>query len=286
MAEAKEGRRPASGVYAFNCKGQLKRFFWRPSAFPFWNHPGSAPRSPPIETFVGKETLSPSRINGFPFWECSTWNVLYVQCSTWNTSSICSYVPCGTLLSSGARLAGWGHPTPRECCQDQRVSVHPRESAAMKSAPGLGWFFLAHALADFKLHLACALIRLHDHVVPVQHLAVQDLQRQRILHQLLDGPLQRTCTEIRVKALGEEQVFRGIGQLERNLALGQQTAHIFQAQLDDLHQLLLAQRAEEDDVIHPVEELRLEVPVQGVHYLLRGLGEILLGAQAFGLQER
>src|SRR6266849_50137 len=155
-----------------------------------------------------------------------------------------------------------------------------------RSPPCLRWFLLSHPLADFKLHLVGTLIRVHDHVVPVQHSAVQDLQRQGILHQLLDSPLQRTRAEIRVKALGEEQVFRGIGQLKRNLALGQQTAHIFQAQVDDLHQLLLAQRAEEDDVIHPVEELRLEVPVQGVHYLLRGLGEILLGAQAFGLQER
>ena len=60
----------------------------------------------------------------------------------------------------------------------------------------------------------------------------------------------------------EQQLFGRVGQLERNLAIGQQAANVFQAQLDDLHQLLLAQRPEDDDVVDAVQELGLEVRVQ------------------------
>ena len=50
----------------------------------------------------------------------------------------------------------------------------------------------------------------------------------------------------------------------RDLAIGQQAAHVFQPQLDDLDQLFLAQRAEDDDVVDAVQELRPEMPVQSV----------------------
>ena len=51
----------------------------------------------------------------------------------------------------------------------------------------LGWFLLADARADFERHLAGLLVSVDDDVVAVQDFAVEDLQRQRILHQLLDG---------------------------------------------------------------------------------------------------
>ena len=68
----------------------------------------------------------------------------------------------------------------------------------------------------------------------MQHLAVEDLQRQRVLHQLLDGALQRTRSEVRVVAFGEQQFFGRVGEFERDLALGQQTPQVFQTQVDDL----------------------------------------------------
>ena len=46
-------------------------------------------------------------------------------------------------------------------------------------------FFLSHALADFELHLPGFLVGIHDDVIAVQNFAVEDLQCQRILHQLL-----------------------------------------------------------------------------------------------------
>ncbi len=72
-------------------------------------------------------------------------------------------------------------------------------------------FFFAHPLADLKGHLARAFIRVDDDVVAVQYFAVENLERQRILHQLLNGALQRTRSEVWIVAFGEEQLLRGVG---------------------------------------------------------------------------
>jgi hypothetical protein len=46
----------------------------------------------------------------------------------------------------------------------------------------LGWFLLSDALADRKRHLAKAFVGVDDYVVAVQDFAIENLQRQRILH--------------------------------------------------------------------------------------------------------
>src|SRR6185295_9732448 len=84
---------------------------------------------------------------------------------------------------------------------------------------------------------------------------------------------------------GEQQIFGRIGQLKRNLAVGQQAANVFQTQLDNFHQLLFAQRTEDDNVVHPVQKLRLEVAVQGIHHLLRGFIKFFLRTRTLGLQK-
>src|ERR1035437_3048252 len=72
---------------------------------------------------------------------------------------------------------------------------------------GLGWFFLAYAFAHFELHLARLLVGVDDHVIAVEDFAVENLERERILHQLLDGSLQRTHTEVRAISLRGAQSF-------------------------------------------------------------------------------
>jgi hypothetical protein len=46
----------------------------------------------------------------------------------------------------------------------------------------LGRFLLSDALADRKGHLAKAFVGVDDYVVAVQDFAIENLQRQRILH--------------------------------------------------------------------------------------------------------
>src|SRR5437660_5966921 len=113
-----------------------------------------------------------------------------------------------------------------------RTSVPPSTSGCL--AARLGCLLLSHSLANFERHLAGALVGLNNNVVTVQYLAVENLQCKRILHQLLNGACQRASDEVRVKAFGEEQLFRCVGQLDGNLALGQQAAHIFETKLDNL----------------------------------------------------
>src|ERR1700722_16914247 len=87
--------------------------------------------------------------------------------------------------------------------------------------PGFFAFFLADALADFELHLARFLVGIRDDVIAVQNFAVENLQRQRILHQLLKRTLQRTCPEVGIVALSEDQFLRGVSEFDRNLAISQ-----------------------------------------------------------------
>jgi hypothetical protein len=75
-------------------------------------------------------------------------------------------------------------------------------------------FFLPHALAHLELHLAGLLVGVDLYVVAVQNFAVENFHRQRILHQLLNGSLQRTRSEVGVVALREQQLFGRIGELD------------------------------------------------------------------------
>src|SRR5579864_1341965 len=151
------------------------------------------------------------------------------------------------------------------------------------SSPRSRWLLLSHPLADFELHLAGFFVSVDHDVIPVENFSIENLQGEGILNQLLDRPLQRTRAEVRIVPLREQQFFRAIGQFERDLALGEQATYVFQPQLDDLHQLLLAQRTEDDDVIDAVQELWLEVRMELVHYLLGDVFEpgFVLGSARF-----
>jgi len=57
-------------------------------------------------------------------------------------------------------------------------------------------------VADLELHLSR--FRIDDDVVAVQHLTIENLQRERVLDQLLDCTLQRTRAEVGIEAFGEQ----------------------------------------------------------------------------------
>ena len=120
----------------------------------------------------------------------------------------------------------------------------------------VGWLFFSYAFAHLELQVAGFLVGVDDDVIAVENFAVENLQRKRILDKLLNRTFQRTRAEVRVVTLGEEQVLRRVGEFQRNLAVGEQAANVFQAEFDDLDQLLFAQRAEDDDVVDAVQEPR------------------------------
>ena len=89
--------------------------------------------------------------------------------------------------------------------------------------------------------------------------AVDDLPRERRLDNALDQPLERARAEHRIVAFLRDVPARGFGQLDAQVALGEQLLESLQLQADDVLELRLAQRSEDDDVVEPVQELRPEV---------------------------
>ena len=132
----------------------------------------------------------------------------------------------------------------------------------------LGRSRLPDPLAHFKGHLPRLPVRIDDNVITMKDLAIQYLQSQWVLHQLLDRPFQRPSPEIRIVTLSKQKLFSRVRQLQRNFPVGQQSPQVLQPKLNNLNQLLLPQRPENDDVIHPVQKLRLEVPMQHLQHLL------------------
>src|SRR5690606_27070782 len=106
-------------------------------------------------------------------------------------------------------------------------------------------------------------LRSHVHLdlVAARELAHQDLLRERILEVTLDRPAERTSTEALVVAVVDEVLDRRIRQLELQLLLLEPALDLREEDMNDLADLLLRQRMEDDDVVQPVQELRVERPL-------------------------
>src|SRR5690606_26023617 len=99
-------------------------------------------------------------------------------------------------------------------------------------------------------------------VVARLELAREHRLAQAILDLALHGAAQRARTECRVEPDLDEALLGGLRQLDRHVAVEQTVAEALREQVDDLQQLALLQLREDDDVVHAVEELGLEVPLE------------------------
>ena len=89
-----------------------------------------------------------------------------------------------------------------------------------------------------KLQLPCT-ICIDSHAIAMQHAAIENPHRQRVLNQPLDRPLQRP-SPIRTVIPGFEDRFaRRIRQLQRDTPVDQQLLQVLQPQIDDMRQLRL-----------------------------------------------
>ncbi len=71
------------------------------------------------------------------------------------------------------------------------------------------------------LCLASRYVGIHNHMIAMQYFAFQDLQRQGILNQPLDGPFQRTRTISPIIAFQEQQLLGRLRKLNGDLAVSQ-----------------------------------------------------------------
>src|SRR5919199_2770319 len=124
-----------------------------------------------------------------------------------------------------------------------------------------------------------------DHIVGLEA-AVQQALGQRILDQVLDRAPHRSRAEHGVEALLHEQILGGIGRLHDQPLLGELLLRAAEHQVDDLADLLAAERSEHDRGVDTVEELGPEELLHLRQHLFLHLVVLLLrGLLALGLVE-
>src|SRR5271170_911859 len=126
-----------------------------------------------------------------------------------------------------------------------------------------------------KFHLARLRVHIHVHIIARMHFAIEDLHRQRILYQSLDRALHRPRAVRRVVALGKEQGLRRRRQMQRNLSFGQPLHQVLHLQVNDVLDLVLAQRTEQHNIINAIQKFRTEDFPQRRHGLLARLLRLL-----------
>ena len=109
---------------------------------------------------------------------------------------------------------------------------------------------------------------LHPDGVALVELALQQLERDRVLQLALDHPLERPGAVDRIVALRGQQLPGLRRHVEAEVPRGQQRLQVPELEVHDPHEILAAQRPEDDDVVHPVEELGPEVIAQLVPHPL------------------
>src|SRR5208283_4236698 len=121
---------------------------------------------------------------------------------------------------------------------------------------------------SFKAHDILLAIAIDAHMIARQDGAFQNLHRQGILNEALNGPPQRPRSVCRIEAFVKQQFDRWTRQLKSDLAFRKQLLYIFQQQHHNPFELLLAKRVENHDFVNAVEELRPERRAQRFHGFL------------------
>src|SRR5471032_2763160 len=107
----------------------------------------------------------------------------------------------------------------------------------------------------------------HGYRVSLEEVPFEHLQRERIQHLPLTRPLERPCAVRRVEAFLHEIFLGLVRQLHVNLGLLEPLHQAPELDVDDLLQVLAAERVEEDDLVDPVQELGPEVLTQRLVHL-------------------
>ncbi len=88
---------------------------------------------------------------------------------------------------------------------------------------------------------------------------------QRVLDKPLNGPLEGSRSKGRIKSFGCKLLFRAVGESDIHLVVCQSPVKPRDLNIDYLFDLVPVQGVEDDNVIHAIEEFRLEVQAYRVH---------------------
>src|SRR5207247_7332599 len=110
-----------------------------------------------------------------------------------------------------------------------------------------------------------AVLRVHEDRVALLELAREDLLRERVDHQALDRPFDRTRSVDRIESFFCDQRLRVVGEVARDLSLRKPLGEDLRLLLDDLHELRSHEVLEDDDLVDAVQELGPELTAERVH---------------------
>ena len=96
-------------------------------------------------------------------------------------------------------------------------------------------------------------------------LAAQDPPRKRVQHEPLNGALERAGAVGQVHPLPGDEVLGLVVEHHGQIAVAQPLPQALQLDVHDLAQRCLIQPMEDDGLIHPIQELRPEMGMQGLH---------------------
>src|SRR5579884_4238803 len=125
---------------------------------------------------------------------------------------------------------------------------------------------IGERLDDLERELPPVAVEADPHDVAVAHLAREDLPPERRFDLTLDRALERTRAVRRLVAAAHEVRLRIVGDLQRDPPVAQPFADAVELDLDDLLELVLRQRVEDDDLVDAVEKLRTEALAQLVQH--------------------
>src|SRR5437588_11034057 len=137
--------------------------------------------------------------------------------------------------------------------------------------------FAASGSSDAEDKLAIGSTDL-DHVADL-YVSAQQFLGKRIFEITLDRAAHWSGAILWIVPFLDQKFFRGLIQLNMNIFRFDPTQHFSDFEFDDLHQVALGQLMEDNDVVEPIDELRLE-------HLLRFLEQPISHRLEFVLTQR
>ena len=132
--------------------------------------------------------------------------------------------------------------------------------ASVKRAPRLGSLFLFVELVDEFVPFASKGNRAPRALRRIDETgALEQFERQGVLEALLDDALERTRAIFRLVTQIGDRVESGVGDREVDSLFREKRLQLFRLNLDDLTNLILFQRMENDRFVDTVEEFRKEL---------------------------
>ena len=89
----------------------------------------------------------------------------------------------------------------------------------------------------------------------------------------MDGATQRSSPELLVVAFFHQEVRGGLGERQGEILLSQAFVDLFHEDVNDLSDLFAVEGMEDDGLVHPIEKLRIESPLDlvadlGLHHVV------------------